>query len=89
MVQWTICNTIRQIEATLRVLKTNLDLRPLYHKTDTAAMAHLYLGLVANWVVNTIRYQLKQKSINNNWRDIVIIMNTQKIVTTTINNDYN
>ena len=87
-VQWTIYNTIREIEATFRVLKTDLDLRPVYHKTDTAAMAHLHLGLLAYWVVNTIRYQLKQKSINNDWRDIVRIMNTQKIVSTTMNNDY-
>lgn len=87
-VQWTIYNTIREIEATFRVLKTDLDLRPVYHKTDAAAMAHLHLGLLAYWIVNTIRYQLKQKGINNEWKDIVRIMNTQKIVTTTMNNEY-
>lgn len=26
-------------------------------------MAHLHLGLLAYWVVNTIRYQLKAKEI--------------------------
>ena len=87
-VQWTIYNTIREIEATFRVLKTDLDLRPVYHKTDAAAMAHLHLGLLAYCVVNTLRYQLKQKGINNEWRDIVRIMNTQKVVTTTMNNKY-
>ena len=87
-VQWTIYNTIREIEATFRTLKTDLDLRPVYHKTDAAAMAHLHLGLLAYWVVNTIRYQLKQKGISNEWRDIVRIMNTQKIVTTTMENEY-
>lgn len=85
-VQWTIYNTIREIEATFRVLKTNLDLRPVYPKTDAAAMAHLHPGLLAYWVVNTIRYQVKPKGINNEWRDIVRIMNTQKVVTTTMNN---
>jgi len=86
--QWTIYNTIREIEATFRVLKTDLDLRPVYHKTDAAAMAHLHLGLLAYWVVNTIRYQLKQKGINSQWSDIVRMMNTQKIVTTTLQNEY-
>jgi PAS domain-containing protein len=85
--QWTIYNTIREIEYTFRVLKTDLDLRPVYHKTDKASMAHLHLGLLAYWVVNTIRYQLKQKGINNEWRDVVRIMNTQKVVTTTMKND--
>src|ERR1035438_10546236 len=88
-VQWTIYNTIREIEATFRSLKNDLDLRPIYHKTDAASMAHLHLGLLAYWVVNTIRYQLKQKGIKNEWQDIVRIMNTQKIVTTTMQNDRN
>ncbi len=82
-VQWTIYNIIREIEATFRTLKTDLDLRPIFHKKDEPSMAHLHLGLLAYWVVNTIRYQLKQKGIKNEWRDIVRIMNTQKIVTTT------
>jgi molybdopterin converting factor small subunit len=86
--QWTIYNIIREIEATFRTLKTDLDLRPIYHKTDEASMAHLHLGLLAYWVVNTIRYQLKQKGIKNEWRDIVRIMSTQKIVTTTMDNEY-
>ena len=43
---------------------------------------------MAYWVVNTIRYQLTQKGIKNEWRDIVRIMNTQKIVTTTMENEY-
>jgi len=36
--------------------------------------------------VSTIRYQLKQKKITHDWRNIVRIMNTQKTVTTTIMN---
>lgn len=83
---WTIYNTIREIEYTFRVLKTDLDLRPIYHKTDDASMAHLHLGILAYWIVNTIRYQLKQKGLNFDWQDIVRTMNTQKCVTTSIIN---
>ena len=83
---WSIYNVIREIEYTFRVLKTDLDLRPIYHKTDDAAMAHLYLGLLAYWLVATIRYQLKQKGYNHNWKEIIRIMNTQKCVTTTMEN---
>jgi hypothetical protein len=42
-------------------LKSDLDLRPIYHKKDASTMAHLHLGLLAYWVVNTVRYQLKRK----------------------------
>ncbi|MDP3360043.1 MAG: transposase [Lutibacter sp.] len=58
---WSIYNTIREIESTFRTLKTDLDLRPIYYKNDESTMAHLHLGLLAYWLVNSIRYQLKQK----------------------------
>jgi hypothetical protein len=83
---WSIYNIIREIEYTFRVLKTDLDLRPIYHKTDEASMAHLNLGMLAYWLVATIRYQLKQKGINSDWREIVRRMNTQKCVTTSVVN---
>ena len=57
---WMIYNIIREIESSFRTLKTDLDLRPIYHKKDDATMAHLNLGLLAYWVVNTVRYQLKK-----------------------------
>ena len=83
---WAIYNIIREIEYTFRVLKTDLDLRPVYHKTDEASMAHLHLGLLAYWLVSTIRYQLKQKDYKHQWNEIVCIMNTQKLVTTSFEN---
>src|SRR5450759_5773037 len=86
---WMIYNAIREIESTFRVLKTDLDLRPIFHKTDDASMAHLHLGLLAYWLVSTIRYQLKQQGIHHDWSEIVRIMNTQKSVTTTIENHKN
>ena len=84
---WQFYNIIREIEATFRVLKTDLDLRPIYHKKDENTMAHLHLGLLAYWLVNTIRHQLKQEGINSGWREIVRTMNTQKAVTTLAQNN--
>jgi hypothetical protein len=57
---WMVYNIIREIECCFRTLKTDLDLRPIYHKKDDATMAHLNLGLLAYWVINTVRYQLKK-----------------------------
>jgi len=83
---WQFYNTIREIEATFRVLKTDLDLRPIYHQNDQSTMAHLHLGLLAYWLVNTVRHQLKKKGIHSGWREIVRTMNTQKAVTTLAQN---
>ena len=86
--EWMIYNTIREIESTFRVLKTDLDLRPIYHKNDAASMAHLHLGLLAYWLVNTIRHQLKQSGINDDWKEIKRKASTQKSVLTTAQNSY-
>ena len=83
VVIWNIYNTIREIENSFRTLKTDLDLRPIFHKNDKSTMAHLHLGILAYWLVNTIRHQLKAHNINSNWTEIVRIANTQKVITTT------
>jgi transposase len=85
---WNIYNTIREIENSFRTLKTDLDLRPIYHKNDKSTMAHLHLGILAYWLVNTIRHQLKAHQINSNWTEIVRIANTQKVITTTGQNTF-
>lgn len=78
---WDYYNLIRDIECTNRQLKTDLNLRPIYHKLDKNSDAHLFLGLLAYWIVNTIRFQLGQKGIKCYWTEIVRRMSTQKAVT--------
>ena len=87
-VVWNIYNTIREIENAFRTLKTDLDLRPIYHKNDDATMAHLHLGILAYWLVNTVRYQLKTNGIKSCWSEIVRVGNTQKVITTSGTNTY-
>ena len=82
VIVWNVYNTIREIESTFRTLKTDLDLRPIYHKNDESTIAHLNLGLLAYWLANTIRCQLKSNGINICWNEITRIGNTQKVVTT-------
>ncbi len=60
----------------------------IYHKNDEATMAHLHLGILTYWLVNTVRHQLKSSNIHSNWTEIVRIGNTQKIITTSGTNTY-
>lgn len=79
---WDYYNLIREIECTNRQLKTDLNLRPIYHQRDEASDAHLFLGLLSYWIVNTIRHKLKQKGETCYWTEIVRRLSTQKVVTT-------
>ena len=79
---WDYYNLIREIECTNRQLKTDLNQRPIYHKKDDCYDAHLFLGLLSYWIVNAIRYKLKQTGENSFWTEIVRRMSTQKAITT-------
>ena len=59
---WDYYNLIREIECSNRQLKTDLNLRPIYHQKDKRSDAHLFLGLLAYWIVNIIRHQLKKEN---------------------------
>lgn len=78
---WDIYNNIREVEASFRTLKTDLNLRPVYHQKDNHTQAHLHLGLLAYQLVAAIRHQLKEKGLHYDWKNIVRIMNTQKLIT--------
>ena len=84
---WKIYNTLTEIEATFRTLKCELNIRPVYHQKDERTEAHIHLAILAYTLVNTIRYKLKQHKINYSWKQIIQLMNTQKYIVTTFNND--
>lgn len=78
---WDTYNTIREVEATFRCLKSDLQIRPVYHQKDERIKAHLYLTILAYQLVNAIRFQLKKQNITYDWQNIVRLMNTQQMVT--------
>lgn len=80
---WQFYNVIRTVEETFKTLKLDLDIRPVYHKTDKGTKAHLHLAILAYWVVSVTKYLLKQKGITLRWNELLRIMSAQQRVTIT------
>ena len=79
---WKFYNVIRTVEETFHTLKTDLDMRPLYHKSDGGIKAHLNLAVLAYWVVSVTKYRLKLKEYPNvRWDEIMRIAQAQVVVT--------
>lgn len=78
---WEIYNTIREVEATFRCLKSDLNIRPIHHQKDERIESHIYLTILSYQLVNTIRYMLKENGINDDWKNIRRIMSTQSLQT--------
>jgi hypothetical protein len=86
---WKIYNTLTEIEATFRILKTDLAIRPVRHQTDQNTEPHIFMGVLAYQMVATIRHQLKSNQINDSWQTILMKTNSQKSVITSMVNDKN
>ena len=79
---WKFYNVIRTVEETFHVLKTDLDIRPVYHKSDNGIKSHLNLAILAYWVVSVTKCRLKLKKHENvRWDEIMRIASTQVVVT--------
>ncbi len=74
---WQTYNTVREVEATFRCLKTDLQIRPVFHQKDARIESHIYITILAYQLVNSIRFMLKKNGLNHDWRNILRIMNTQ------------
>lgn len=83
---WDYFNLTREIEYPSRQLKTDLNLRPIHHKKDDRSDAHLFLGLLSYWIVNTNCYKLKLTGETCFWTEIVRRLSTQKTYITEATN---
>ena len=79
---WKFYNVIRTVEETFHTLKSDLDMRPVYHKSDGGIKAHLNLAVLAYWIVSVTKYRLKLKEYPNiRWEEIMRIAQAQVVVT--------
>lgn len=83
---WKLYRILGEIESLFKVLKSDLDMRPIYHQKGENIEAHLNLAVLAYFIVSFIRYRLKQSGIHHRWKEIVRLMSTQKCNINTIAN---
>lgn len=81
---WDAYNLTREVEASFRCLKSDLNVRPIYHQIDQYIEAHIWLSVLAYQVVNFITVSLKQGQINMSWKTIVEKLKAQRITTTSM-----
>ena len=81
---WNLYNVIRTVEETFRCLKSDLDIRPVFHKGDDGVKAHLNLAVLAYWLVSTINYQLREAGIRQSWSETLRVLGTHKVVSSQV-----
>lgn len=80
---WRTYVTLTDLEAVFRSLKSELGLRPVYHRTEGRVDAHLFITVLAYQLVQLIRRRLRQQGISDRWSTLRDILAGQCRVTAT------
>ena len=64
---WRTYVMLTDLESVFRSLKSELGLRPIYHRTDRRTEGHLFITVLAYQVVQVIRLRLRQKGLTLSW----------------------
>jgi hypothetical protein len=81
---WRTYIMLTELESVFRSLKTDLGLRPVFHRVDRRVEGHLFISVLAYHFVHTLRLQLKAQGINDSWNTLRQTMATQRRVTVTM-----
>lgn len=81
---WEIYNLLSNVEASFRSLKSELKLRPIYHRIDKRITGHIFLTILAYHLLCVIQRRLRQRGISKLWETIRRELSTIIRVTTTM-----
>lgn len=75
---------LTNLEAVFRSLKTDLGLRPVHHQIERRVEGHLFISVLAYYIVHTIRLQLKGQGLDHSWQTLRNTLSSQVRITTTL-----
>ena len=67
---WHTYTMLTDLEAVFRSLKSELGLRPVFHRNTDRVSGHLFISVLAYHLVHTIRFQLKACGIHWSWEGL-------------------
>jgi transposase len=84
---WTLYTTLTHVEGAFRSLKSELGLRPVFHRVDRRIEAHLFITVLAYHLLAVIERKLREKGLHQSWEKVRNLMATQVRITVSLTND--
>lgn len=81
---WNTYTTLTMVEAAFKCLKSELAFRPIFHRREYRADSHLFIGVLAYHLLNSIRIRLDETDIHFSWNKLREILRTHTTVTTSM-----
>ena len=83
----TIHRSLTRIEGSFRAMKSDLGLRPNYHKGEEATQAHIFLSVLAYHMVCPVLHRLCQSGLNYTWNSVRNTLSSHDRVVTSFNTE--
>ncbi len=80
---WRTYSMLTDLESVFRSLKSELGLRPVYHRKEDRIDGHLLITVLAYQAVQVVRQLLKKEGIQASWSTLRKILQVQRRVTAT------
>ena len=77
--------TLSDVEATFRSLKSELGLRPVFHRTLARIKAHLFISVLAYQGCHYLRLRMRSNGIKFSWQSVRRHLSTLHRITTEMN----
>jgi transposase len=78
---WHTYTMLTDLESVFRSMKSELGMRPIYHRLEKRITGHLFITVIGYHLVHTIRYRLKDKGINSSWSSLLRQLEGQNRIT--------
>ena len=84
---WTLYTTLTHVEGAFRSLKSELGLRPVFHRVSRRIEGHLFITVLAYHLLAFIERTLRRNGVHQRWETIRMLMATQVRITVSVTND--
>ena len=78
---WRLYIMLTRVEAGFKTLKSDLGLRPIYHRREDRTDSHLFITILAYHLLNWIEYSLRIQGDHRSWKTIRRILQTHRYTT--------
>ncbi len=81
---WSLYTMLTNLEDSFRSLKSELNLRPIFHRKEARADAHIFIAVLAYHLLNVIQTELRKNDIHMQWWRIRDRLASQVRITTAL-----
>jgi transposase len=83
---WSLYMTLGEVEDAFRSLKSELGMRPVFHRRDKRMEGHLFISVLAFHLLASVQRELSRQGIHHRWQTIREQLQNHMRVTSSITN---